>query len=86
MSSHAIAHHRADMLRLSESGNRTELIAKAYVAGILEPSPPATAQYREVLSAGAPAMARSSLKNSDTGDAGDTWPMQSESAGFIRGE
>jgi DNA-binding CsgD family transcriptional regulator len=36
MSSHTLAHHLADMLRLSESRNRTELVARAYAAGILE--------------------------------------------------
>jgi DNA-binding NarL/FixJ family response regulator len=36
MSSHTLAHHLADMLQLSESRNRTELVAKAYAAGILE--------------------------------------------------
>jgi DNA-binding CsgD family transcriptional regulator len=37
MSSHTITHHLGDMLRRTGAGNRTELVARAYAAGILLP-------------------------------------------------
>jgi DNA-binding CsgD family transcriptional regulator len=36
MSSHTISHHLGEMLRRSGAVNRTELVARAYAAGILE--------------------------------------------------
>lgn len=36
MSGHTISHHLGEMLRRSGAGNRTELVARAYAAGILE--------------------------------------------------
>jgi DNA-binding CsgD family transcriptional regulator len=37
MSSHTITHHLGDMLRRFGAGNRTELVARAYAAGVLVP-------------------------------------------------
>ncbi len=37
MSSHTISHHLGEMLRRIGACNRTELVARAYAAGVLEP-------------------------------------------------